>query len=94
VDNPEAATVAEAAVDRLRAVRYDDLVARLLDQVETDEVVGESGALYQVEMQALWDSGKPGDLRVMVAVDDGRWSAFRPVSRDFIVASDGSFVGE
>jgi len=46
-------------------------------------------------VQAFWDSPRqPGNLRVIVAIDDGGWRAFRPLSADFIVASDGSFVGE
>jgi hypothetical protein len=31
---------------------------------------------------------------VIVAIDDGRWRAFSPLSVDFIMAPDGSFVGE
>jgi hypothetical protein len=65
-----------------------------LKRPETIEVRGKSGAVYQVQTQAVWDGGADGDLRIMVAVDDGGWRAFLPLSEDFIVAPDGSFVGE
>jgi hypothetical protein len=57
-------------------------------------MVGVSGTRYQVEITAFWDSGKPGNLRVLAAIDDGGWRAFKPLSTDFIMAPDGSFVGE
>ncbi len=50
--------------------------------------------MYQVETVAVWDGGKEGDLRVMVTVDDGGWRAFVPLSEHFILAPDGSLVGE
>jgi len=55
---------------------------------------GESAVVYQVQTQAVWDSRVDGDLRVMVAVDDGGWRAFLPLVEDFITAPDGSFVDE
>lgn len=58
-------------------------------------VVAESGVQVQVEVQAFWDTPRqPGNLRVIIAIDDGGWRSFRPLSTDFIIASDGSFVGE
>lgn len=94
MDREEAATLAEAVITGLRSESYDALVTRLLGEVETETMSGPSGSEYQVEVQALWDAREPGDLRVLVSVDDGAWSAFRPLTRDFLVASDGSFVGE
>ena len=35
------------------------------------------------------------NLRVIVTIDDGTFrAAFRPITKGFIVAPDGSFVGE
>ena len=42
----------------------------------------------------MWDRGKEGDLRVLVMIDDGGWHAHGPLVEDFIIAPDGSFVGE
>jgi hypothetical protein len=43
----------------------------------------------------FWDDSEHRNLRVMVSVDDGGWrSSLAPLSADFIVAPDGTFVGE
>jgi hypothetical protein len=43
----------------------------------------------------LWDDPREHrNLRVMVSVDDGGWRSFAPLSDDFIVAPDGTFIGE
>jgi len=42
----------------------------------------------------FWDSKKGGDIRVMVAADDGGLRSFIPQTYDFIMAPDGSFIGE
>lgn len=79
----------------LRREPYYTLVARYLSEPHQRTVVAESGVRFQVEVQAFWDTPRqPGNLRVIVAIDDGGWSSFRPLSTDFIIASDGSFVGE
>jgi hypothetical protein len=90
----------QLALDRVMALRanpYDVLVSNFLDQPTHDEVTGASGTRYDVEVEAFWDKPRsPGQLRVRVAVDA------LPVSRrlhaltseDFIIAPDGTFVGE
>jgi hypothetical protein len=57
-------------------------------------VSGPPGTTYQVETEAFWDRGREGDLRLMVTVDDGGWRAFAPLGESFILARDGTFVGE
>jgi len=96
VDNEEAKRVLDRVYAELRSEPYSELVARFLHKQDVREVVADSGAVYQVEAQAFWDDPRqPGNLRVMIAADDGGWRAsFSPLSTDFIVAPDGSFVGE
>jgi hypothetical protein len=97
VDKVEAREVLAAELATLRRLSYQQLVERLLDRVEATEVMGVSGARYQVEIQALWDApDRPNDvLRVLGGVDDGSWkAAFSPLTDGFLVAPDGSFVGE
>jgi hypothetical protein len=78
----------------LRQLSYRQLVERLLDREETLEVLGASGSRYQVELQSVWDA-RPNDvLRIPGSVDDGGWRAFAPLTDDFLIAPDGSFVGE
>ena len=90
----EARTIAATRLKELRAVSRDELLRRLAERQETDEAVGPSGTRYQIEVQGLWDDRDQTNLRVMVSVDDGGLGAFAPVTEDFIVAPDGSFIGE
>ena len=95
MNEDEATRVLDAVAAELRRESYDTLVARFLSTPQERTVVGESGVQFQVEVQAFWDTPRrPGNLRVIIAIDDGGWRTFRPLSTDFIVASDGSFVGE
>jgi hypothetical protein len=93
VNKNEARSLAAARLDELRKLPYPQL-KRFLDNSETHDVVAPSGVTYQVETYAFWDEKNAGHLRVCVAIDDGGWRAFLPLGKDFIVAPDGSFVGE
>lgn len=94
VNDEEATKILDDMVADLRRKPYGTLVDQYLHESDTRTVAAESGVQYQVEVQAFWDGRQPGNLRVIIAIDDGGWRAFRPLSTDFIVASDGSFVGE
>jgi hypothetical protein len=58
----------------------------------TQELVGEDRKTYQLEIQAFWDSKKGGDVRLIVAADDGGSRAFKPLTGDFIMRPDRSLV--
>jgi hypothetical protein len=108
VDEREAREILDREIAALRRQPYEELRARiprvrrriLFVQLmegsgsETHEVTGASGVVYQVESQVFWDGTPEDDIRVMVAIDDGGLSAVKPITDDFIVAPDGSFVGE
>jgi hypothetical protein len=47
-----------------------------------------------LEIEAHWDDRKKRTLRVYVAVDDGGLRALMPLTRSFIIAPNGSFIGE
>ena len=89
----EAREILERRVADLRLVPYDELL-RFLDKPEVAEVVAESGRLYGIEIEAFWDDRRGGNLRLVVAIDDGGWSAFSPMTADFIKSPEGGFVGE
>ena len=93
IDKNEARQLLEAATRQLRMKGRREL-EQLLKEPETAELVGPSGKTYQTEAQAFWDDKKGYDLRVLVSIDDGGWSAIAPMTDSFIVAPDGSFVGE
>ena len=95
MDRGEAGRIGDEILSQLRTVPYAELVDRLLGEIEVREVTGPSGVDYQAEIQAFWDSGRGGNLRVFVGVDDGTLrGAFKPELRSFILAPDGTFIGE
>ena len=95
MDEVEAKEILAQHIERCRGMSHADL-QRFIKDEEHLEVKGESGVMYQVEVQTLWDDRQQGgNLRVMVSIDDGRgWRAIKPLTNGFIIAPDGSFVGE
>jgi hypothetical protein len=95
MDRTEARALLESQLETFRKRNYSELLA-LMGDVSVLEVVGESGAEYQIEIEVFWDDpGKKANLRVMGAIDDGRLpGALLPLCQSFLVAPDGSFVGE
>lgn len=83
-----------AELRRLRRLPYYSELVKLVGTPETKEITGEDGKSYQPEIEGFWDSAKGEDIRIIVAADDGGWSAFKPLTGDFIMRPDGSFVGE
>jgi len=71
VDQQEARSVLEGQLLPYRSLGYERLL-RLLKEQDVFEVVGTSGTVYQLEIQAVWDGRKGGDLRVMGSIDDNR----------------------
>jgi hypothetical protein len=94
MDHAEAIAVLERELSRFRDESYAQLVARVDGDVIVVEQTAASGAVYQLEIQCMWDDKPGGNILVMGGVDDGGWRAFAPLSRSFIKAPDGSFVGE
>lgn len=78
----------------LRRLSYEECRDMIDRGSRTTQVIGADGKPYQVQTEAFWDSKKNGPIRVVVAVDDGGLAAFKPLTRDFIIAPNGLFVGE
>jgi hypothetical protein len=95
MDNVEAERVLEQHLAKYKRRSYEAL-CKLIGTVETAEIVGASGATYQIEVEAFWDDSKrPNELlRVIGAIDDGGLRASSPKARDFLMNPDGSFHGE
>jgi len=95
MNNVEARLVLGMELANYRAKPYRELVA-LIGSPRTIVVTGQSGKLYQIEIQALWDDPKEnnGILRVAGAIDDGGIRAYMPLTDDFLLAPTGEFVGE
>jgi hypothetical protein len=83
--------------DQLKPYReksYSELVKMVKQQPLTYEVRGQSGALYQIEIQAFWDDRPNDNIRIMGSIDDGGLRAYSPLSDDFIKSPTDEFVGE
>ncbi len=93
MDKEEATELLAAEVSHRRAQNYAQLT-QLIGDEQHQEVIGGSGTEYQVEVQAWWDDRQERNLRVIVSIDDGGLRAIVPMTDSFIIAPDGTFVGE
>ncbi|MDT5123071.1 MAG: hypothetical protein QOC96_2553 [Acidobacteriota bacterium] len=94
MDEAEAQLVLAQELSHYRNYSYTKLLS-LIDDSKTFERTSPSGIKYQIEIQVFFDDIKAKrDLRVLGAIDGGGISAFSPLCDDFIMAPDGSFVGE
>lgn len=93
MDKNEALGLIEEKLQEYRAYPYSKLEA-MMGSPETGELEGPSDARYQFEIEAFWDSRAHANIRVIGSIDDMGWRAFSPLSSDFIMVPDGSFVGE
>jgi hypothetical protein len=92
MSNEEAKEVLRAEFRELRAKGYGDLVAELADRKVNSEVVGPSGAAYNLELQGFWDDDEHADLRVVASIDDGGLRAFLPFTDSFTIAPSGTIT--
>ena len=90
----EARAVLEAHLESYRSAPYRDLVALIARGPDTAEIRGASGAWYQIETLAVWDTSAGGDIHIIGSIDDGGWRAFVPVTDGFVMRPDGSFAGD
>jgi hypothetical protein len=93
MDEAEAHHILASELNKYRAWKREALV-RLIDDRLDYPIKAPSGVTYNMDVQAVWDAEPNEDLRVMVAIDDGGPSVYVPMVDGFIVAPDGTFVGE
>ena len=93
MDKREAEELLRRKLAEYRALPYSELVVRMPAEDHTT-VVGTSGVEYQLEIQIFWDLEPGDDVRVIGSIDDGGLRAFFPLCDSFIMAPDGTFVGE
>lgn len=89
----EAKEILARELNVYRKRQYNELLYLLKSQ-DTKQIVAASGKTYQLEFQAVLDDTKNKDLRVMGAIDDFGFSAFAPLTEDFIITTEGRFIGE
>jgi hypothetical protein len=96
VDKALASAILDDFVRELRKHNYLEL-RELIRAPQCEEKCGPDGKAYQVEFEAHWDDprNRGHNLRVIVSIDDGTFRAsLCPITRSFIMAPDGTFVGE
>ena len=60
-------------------------------KMETPVANAPSGTENQMEIEAMWDGKRGGDIRVLVSIDDGDLaSSLLPLCDSFIVSPDGT----
>jgi hypothetical protein len=93
MDHEEARALLRSHLDSYRRRSYDDLVG-LRGRPQIAQLHGRSGVTHQVKVEAFWDGHRGGPVRVLGSIDDGGLLAFKPLTDAFILAPDGTFVGE
>src|ERR1041385_6101515 len=77
-----------------RYERSFNALAPLAGTTFAEEIIGESGATYHVNVDIHWDSIEHRRIRVTASVDDGGWRAFYPMTKSLIVTKPQIFVRE
>ncbi len=93
MDKEKARAVLAEALQPYRAKSYAAL-RDFIGEIDVYQIANPDGSDFQIEIQAIWDGNPDSEIRVLGCIDDGGWSAFSPLSDDFVMAPDGSFVGE
>ena len=93
MNKKEAHAILADHLGEYRRQSHTDL-QRLLSTQDVLDVRADSGITYQLEFYALWDDKTRGHLRVCGCIDDGGIRAYFPLTDDFIIAPDGTFIGE
>jgi hypothetical protein len=94
MDHEDAIRVLIQELEPFRRETYAQLVERVDAESLHVQRMGQAGVTYQIEITCVWDSVAGGDVLVFGSIDDGGWRAFVPITRSFIKAADGRFVGE
>lgn len=94
MNSQEAKKIIADQLTPYREKPYSELIKMIKQKPLTYEVRGQSGTLYQIEIQAFWDNQPNENIRIMGSIDDGGLRAYSPISDDFIKSPTGQFVGE
>ena len=97
MDEAEARSIVDRRVAQLREQSYEELRDTWLRQADSEDHTGADGTWYQLEITAFWDKAlwdrrnEARHLAVAVSIDAEGW---RGINEMFVIAPDGSFVGE
>jgi hypothetical protein len=65
MNRDEARSILRGRVAQLRREPYDRLKSNWLGQPDCEQITGDSGVEYQVEIEAFWDDETAGHLRLI-----------------------------
>ena len=89
MDRLEAARLLRREMSAYARRSREDLMG-LIGQVEAYSIDGPTGVSYQLEVDAHWDGGPGGTLRVLGSIDDGGFRAsLSPTTDGFLMDKDG-----
>ena len=93
MNKAEARAIAERDLEFYRAMPYEEIANRI-GAAESFERVSRQGEPYQIEFDFFYDAAEKQNIRVVGMVSYSLWTDFSPVSEDFIIAPDGTFISE
>ena len=82
----EMASLLERELASLALKGRIELVKCVQGEPEVYEVRGPDDALWQIEVEVIWDGHPGGTIRIIGSIDDGGINAFFPVTRSILVA--------
>jgi hypothetical protein len=84
MDRAEAIAILRQHLDRIEALGYKALCARIGD-LEVLAAHGKTGVEYQLELNILWDHKPNAVIRILGSIDDGGLRAFLPLTDSRLV---------
>jgi hypothetical protein len=95
-DSTDARDWVAEELGRLRRMRFDDLAARTKTPPDHREMLTRDGKSLVLETSVVWDDHREQtNVRVLVDVWDPSKRISGSIARgDFILAPDGTFIGE
>jgi hypothetical protein len=87
MDRTEATTILRQHLDRIEALGYEALCARIGD-VKVLATQGKTGVEYQLEFNILLDHRTNGVIRILGSINDGGLRAFVPLTDSRLVEAE------
>lgn len=92
MNKKEAAKILDEALTSFKSKPFSELEEMVGESPAMQEVNGESGAEYQIEVIAYWDSRQGGDIRVLGSIDDLAQADYDPLLKSFIMSPEGKII--
>lgn len=87
MDKSEARKILREQMTRIGSRSHSELAPPLrVGHIELYKIHGESGMVYQVEIQFFWDDQPGNTIRIMGSIDDGGIRAFLPLTDSVLIA--------